>query len=117
MAYADPANDIVLPQVFATADSLSFKLFFSFDYAGNGPWAISRVVDTINTYKGYSSYYRYNGLPFVSTFEGPNEATDWTDIKSQTGGIFFVPDWSSDGAEQALDAGKGIVDALFSKFK
>lgn len=92
-----------------------FSLFFSFDYAGgSGPWPQADVIGYLTQYSAASAYYRYNGQPFVSTFEGPNNAEDWIEIKAQTG-CFFIPDWSSLGAEAALKAGGGgIVDGLFN---
>ncbi|RAQ63065.1 hypothetical protein COH20_006480 [Aspergillus flavus] len=37
MANADPVNDAVVSIFFQEAERLGFQLFFSFDYAGNGP--------------------------------------------------------------------------------
>jgi len=37
MAYAED-DDQSIANVFQVASSLGFRLFFSFDYAGNGPW-------------------------------------------------------------------------------
>lgn len=92
----------------------SFSLFFSFDYAGNGPWPKGTVTNMILEYSQHSSYYRYESKPFVSTFEGPGNAKDWISIKQQSG-CFLIPDWSSLGAKEALEAGGGgIVDGLFS---
>lgn len=34
---------------------------------------------------------------FVSTFEGPDWAENWTNVRDQTGELFLVPDWSSLG--------------------
>lgn len=115
MAYGDPTNDIALPMAFEAASKVSgFSLFFSFDYAGNGPWPKNIVNNLILKYSGYSSYYRYNSKPFVSTFEGPGNGKDWISIKASTG-CFFVPDWSSLGAKAALEAGGGgIADGLFN---
>jgi hypothetical protein len=116
MAYEDPTNEIALPLAFQAAATAvgSFKLFFSFDYAGNGPWPKAVVTAMILQYSGHPSYYYYNSQPFVSTFEGPANADDWKSIKEETG-CFFVPDWSSLGAKEALEAGGGgIVDGLFS---
>ncbi|GLA41375.1 hypothetical protein AnigIFM63309_009465 [Aspergillus niger] len=116
MAYEDPTNDIAIPLAFQAASNVegSFQLFFSFDYAGNGPWPKAVVAGLILQYGSHPSYFQYNSQPFVSTFEGPASAEDWSTIKEQTG-CFFVPDWSSLGAKKALEAGGGgIVDGLFS---
>ncbi|KAF7164009.1 hypothetical protein CNMCM5623_008648 [Aspergillus felis] len=111
MAYNDPTNMKALPAAFATADKLGFKLFFSFDYAGNGNWPRSDVINLINQYSARSSYYFHRRQAFVSTFEGPGRAADWPLIKAATG-CFFVPSWSSLGAKPAVET--GVVDGLFS---
>jgi Glycosyl hydrolase family 71 len=94
--------------------TLGFKLFFSFDYAGGGPWAAGDVSALISKYSSSSAYYRYSGKPFVSTFEGPDNAAEWVSIKASTG-CFFVPDWSSSGANVAIGLAGGVADGLFSK--
>ncbi|KAK3374697.1 glycoside hydrolase [Podospora didyma] len=84
-------DDQSVAAVFNAASALGFKLFFSFDYAGNRPWPKQVVIDLINQYSSSSAYHRYQGRPFVSTFEGPERATDWIDTKGQTQ-CFFGPD-------------------------
>ncbi|KAH1500885.1 hypothetical protein KXX06_001443, partial [Aspergillus fumigatus] len=64
-------------------------------------------------YGSNGAYFQYNGKPFVSTFEGPNNAEDWVTIKAQTG-CFFIPDWSSVGAKPAVALANGVADGLFS---
>lgn len=108
------ANDASLALAFEAASSLNFQLFFSFDYAGNGVWAQTDVISLIIQYSNSSAYFHYNGKPFVSTFEGPDNAEDWAIVKAQTG-CFFIPDWSSLGAIPAAAAANGVVDGLFSK--
>jgi hypothetical protein len=97
----DPKAGQALDAAFVAAQSTGFKLFLSFDYAGGGPWPLDEVVSYINRYGANPQYYRYNGKPFASTFEGPESAADWVAIKSKTG-CFFLPDWSSRGAKEAL---------------
>ncbi|PYI15777.1 hypothetical protein BO99DRAFT_341635, partial [Aspergillus violaceofuscus CBS 115571] len=111
MAYDDATNSLALLLAFDAADDLGFKLFFSFDYAGNGAWPMDDVINLITEYSTRSSYYFYNGQAFVSTFEGPDSADDWTTIKASTD-CFFIPDWSSLGAKAAV--AKGVVDGLLS---
>ncbi|CDM36417.1 CAZyme family GH71 and CBM24 [Penicillium roqueforti] len=111
MAYADSTNTGALAAAFSAADSLGFKLFFSFDYAGNGDWPKADVITLIQQYSAHSSYYFYKGQAFVSTFEGPGRADDWPEIKAVTG-CFFIPSWSSLGAKPAVAT--GVVDGLFS---
>ncbi|KAH7305172.1 glycosyl hydrolase family 71-domain-containing protein, partial [Rhexocercosporidium sp. MPI-PUGE-AT-0058] len=113
IAYGGPSNEVCLSNAFSAADAAGFKLFFSFDYAGNGPWPQSNVISLINGYKMRASYFYYNGKPFVSTFEGPERANDWVTIKGQTN-CFFIPDWSSKGAKVALTQYPGIPDGLFN---
>ena len=74
MANKDSSNDQALPLAFKAAEGLGFKLFFSFDYAGNGAWSKSTVTDLIKKYAASSAYYRRGSQPFVSTlyvFEAP----------------------------------------------
>lgn len=113
MASSQAGNAEVVAAAFTAAANKHFQLFFSFDYAGNGPWDKQDVVDYISKYSETGQYYRFNGQPFVSTFEGPGNANDWVDIKSITG-CFFVPDWSSLGAKVAMQQANGVADGLFS---
>ena len=98
IASGDGNNHNYLGQAFDAADALGFKVFISFDYASGGAWSAGAVTDTINKYKGRSSHFMVNGAPFVSTFEGANNAGDWAGIKGSTG-CYFVPDWSSLGPD------------------
>ncbi|KAK1990526.1 hypothetical protein LX36DRAFT_592420 [Colletotrichum falcatum] len=113
VAYGDPANEDSVAAAFQHVSSLGFHLFFSFDYAGNGPWPKADVTSLINTYAASPAYFRYNGKPLVSTFEGPDSAEDWLDIKPATG-CFFIPDWSSLGARRAAQKAGGVADGLFN---
>lgn len=74
MANNDLTNIKALPAAFSAADSVGFKLFFSFDYARNGNWPKSDVINLINQYSAHASYFFYEGQAFVSTFEGPSRA-------------------------------------------
>jgi hypothetical protein len=67
MASQDTTNDQALPLAFAAAESVGFKLFFSFDYAGNGPWDRDIVTNLINRWKTSGAYYYRGSQPFVST--------------------------------------------------
>lgn len=88
-----------LTNAYAAAEQKQFKLFLSFDYAAQGAWSIASVVSTINAYKASAAQFKVNGLPLVSTFEGPDNSGDWTSIRQQVGGIFFLPDWTSKGPD------------------
>ncbi|KAF4860448.1 Glucan endo-1,3-alpha-glucosidase agn1 [Colletotrichum siamense] len=113
MAKGEPMNTKAIADAFSNAEALGFKLFFSFDYAGRGPFSKDEVISWINKYAPSSAYFKHQGKPFVSTFEGPDQAEDWVDIKATTG-CFFVPDWSSLGAGPAVEKAGGVVDGLFS---
>jgi hypothetical protein len=71
------------------------------------------VINFISKHSGSAAYFKVNGQPLVSTFEGPAQADDWIIIKSQTN-CFFLPDWSSAGAKAALSLSAGVVDGLLS---
>lgn len=115
MAYGDEANDKSVSLAFQAAAQVSgFKVFFSFDYAGNGPWPKATVTEMIQTYGGQAEYFQHStGQPLVSTFEGPDNAEDWVSIKADTG-CYFVPSWSSLGARKALAKEDHVVDGLFN---
>ncbi|RAH87503.1 hypothetical protein BO86DRAFT_300109 [Aspergillus japonicus CBS 114.51] len=113
IAVGDATNTGSVANAFLAAENVGFSLFFSFDYAGNGAWAESDVVSMISTYAQTGAYFQHAGKPLVSTFEGPDNAADWVSIKEQTG-CFFVPDWSSVGAEAAAGLADGVADGLFS---
>lgn len=113
IAKGEDTTSSSMPNAFTAAENLKFSLFFSFDYAGNGPWDKDDVLGLLNKYVSSSAYYLHGGTPFVSTFEGPGNADDWVYIKSEKS-IFFVPDWSSVGAKPAVALGDGVADGLFS---
>ncbi|KAJ5968962.1 Glycoside hydrolase family 71 [Penicillium viridicatum] len=113
LAYNYPTNNRSLENAFKAARTLDFKLFFSFDYVGNGAWPEGDVIAVINKYRDNPAYYQYRGKPFVSTFEGSSNATDWSTIK-KFADCFFVPSWSALGAKDALAVAPGVPDGLFS---
>jgi len=115
--FALPVNfsstDLSLNQVYSAAEQYGngFGLFLSFDYGVVPNWEPSVVISYINRYSSSPAQYRYKDKPFVSTFEGPDHASDWEEIKAQTG-CFFIPDYSSKGAVGA--AALPNVDGLLS---
>ncbi|TQN70327.1 Glucan endo-1,3-alpha-glucosidase agn1 [Colletotrichum shisoi] len=113
MARGEPMDAKAITDAFSNAEALGFKLFFSFDYAGRGPFSKDEVVSSINKYAPSSAYFRHQKKPLVSTFEGPDQAEDRHDVKAITN-CFFVPDWSSLGAGPAIRAASGVADGLFS---
>ncbi len=113
MAVGEATNGASLANAFTAANNLGsgFKLFFSFDYAGNGLWNKADVISLLNQYISNPAYYRRGSQPLVSTFEGPAASADWPAIKAATN-CFFIPSWSSLGAAPAW--AKGTADGLFS---
>ncbi|OAL33162.1 hypothetical protein AYO20_07644 [Fonsecaea nubica] len=100
-----------LDNAYQAADAAGFQMFLSFDYLAQGAWDQNAVIRTVNGYSSHASQFKWEGKPLVSTFEGADHAGDWAYIKAQTN-CFFVPDFSSQGAEGA--AGKPNVDGLLS---
>lgn len=100
-----------LRQAYSAASSLlggRFVMFLSFDMAA-GEWPVDQVVACINEFKDSPAQCRVNGLPFVSTFEGPQWAENWPAVRQATGGIYFVPDWSSLGPH-GVGEKLGLID-------
>ncbi|KAI0116081.1 glycoside hydrolase family 71 protein [Hypoxylon sp. NC0597] len=109
---ADSWNAQQLQLAYDTASSNGFSLFLSFDMAASS-WTVDQVVSLVNQYKGASSQLKVNGKPFVSTFEGPNWADNWASVRSATGDIFLVPDWSSLGP-QGVGSKLSQIDGAFN---
>ncbi|KAI5919550.1 glycoside hydrolase family 71 protein [Camillea tinctor] len=111
----DTYTDAQLQLAYDTAASASgFSLFLSFDMADpTKPWDVNRVSSLVNQYKSAASQFKVNGLPLVSTFEGPSWSGNWASVRSATGGIFLVPDWSSLGAD-GVGAQRSIIDGAFN---
>jgi hypothetical protein len=99
-------NEAALEMAMSAATSTGFKVLFSFDYAGGGPWDPAVVTRLIQKWGPSGAYWKHDGKPLVSTFEGPENATDWIQIKAATG-CFFMPDWSSKGAFPAVGLAGG----------
>lgn len=114
MAYGEEMNDISLGNAFSAARSEGFKLMFSFDYAGRGPWPKALVISMLKYYGSTAEYFKHSdGKPLVSTFEGPDNAKDWIEIKAAVS-CFVIPDWSSVGAKPAVELAGGVADGLFN---
>ncbi|CZR50931.1 related to mutanase [Phialocephala subalpina] len=122
MGYPDSNIPTQVANAFAAAEAAgsSFKLLFAFDYLGGGQtWPATgsnSVVSYLQEYQGSAAYFKYNGLPFVSTFEGTGaNIADWAQggaIRSAVP-VYFVPDWSSlgpTGIQQYLDN----IDGFFN---
>ncbi|KAK0716804.1 glycoside hydrolase family 71 protein [Lasiosphaeria miniovina] len=115
VGFGDDANDKTLATAFKAANAQQFKGFLSLDYLGGPKQAFPKAdaLALVQTFAADPAYFKVDGKPFVSTFEGPAAAGDWPDIKKATN-CFFVPDWSSLGAPAAVAAGGGVADGLFS---
>ncbi|KAI5860904.1 glycoside hydrolase family 71 protein [Durotheca rogersii] len=94
---ADFWNADQLQLAYDTAASHGFSLFLSFDMLASS-WSIDQVVSLVNQYKEVGSQLKVDGKPLVSTFEGTDWVDNWASVRSATGDIFLVPDWSSLGA-------------------
>jgi glucan endo-1,3-alpha-glucosidase len=104
----DSYNDDQLHLAYDVASSNGFAVFLSFDMAAS-QWSADQISSYINTYKVYGSQFKVNDLPVVSTFEGPSQADIWSGVRAATGGIFFVPDWASLGA-QGVQSKLSLID-------
>lgn len=115
IASGDENNSESIATAFSAAQTLGFKLFFSFDYAGGGPWNEDDVIALILQYGSSSAYFGVGdgNAPLVSTFEGPGSAIDWTNIRSKTN-CWLIPDWSSAGANDAMQLNRLAISGLFS---
>ena len=105
-----------LDNAYAVADKLGFKMLISFDQLCCGMWEVEHVTRLINKYKGRQSQFKVGGKPFVSTFEGTNFIEQWAQVRSQTGGIYLVPDWASlgpDGFKQHVGKVEGACKLNF----
>ncbi|GAP93303.1 putative glycoside hydrolase family 71 protein [Rosellinia necatrix] len=109
---ADPYNDEQLHLAYDVAAANGFSVFLSFDMQASH-WDAGQISAYVNTYKGFASQFRVNGLPVVSTFEGPSQADIWPGVRASTGGIFFVPDWASLGA-QGVGSKLSLIDGAFN---
>ena len=94
-AWTEPQLDAA----YDAADQANFKLLISFDQLCCGPWDVNEVSRIINKYKDRGSYYKVDGKPFVSTFEGTDFVDQWANVRGATGGIYLVPDWASLGPD------------------
>ncbi|OTA90693.1 glycoside hydrolase family 71 protein [Hypoxylon sp. CO27-5] len=82
-------------QLFDYASSKSFKLFFSFDFYGNGD--ISQHQALFNQFKDHPAHLKYNNLPVVSSYSGGSIGPDtWRNFKN-TNNVYLIPNPEADG--------------------
>ena len=105
----DTYNDVQLPLAYAAAEAANdFKLFISFDQAAS-TWSVDQVVDRVEQFRDSPAQFKIGGIPVVSTFEGTDWGLDnWATVRDRTGGIHFIPDWSSLGPQGIA----GRLDAI-----
>ncbi|KAI1497932.1 glycoside hydrolase family 71 protein [Biscogniauxia marginata] len=109
---ADTWNDAQLQLAYDTAASNDFSVFLSFDMQTSS-WTVDQVVSFVNQYKSTGSQLKVNNVPVVSTFEGPGWADNWASVRSSTGGVFLIPDWSSLGAA-GVGGRLSLIDGAFN---
>ncbi|KAI1105562.1 glycoside hydrolase family 71 protein [Jackrogersella minutella] len=94
----DPSADWALStvqQLFDYADSKSFKLFFSFDFYGNGD--INQHQALFVQFKDHAAHLQYNNLPVVSSYSGGSVGPDtWKTFKT-TNDVYLIPNPEADG--------------------
>ncbi|KAF2170852.1 glycoside hydrolase family 71 protein [Zasmidium cellare ATCC 36951] len=110
-----------LSQLFETASSSSFKLFFSMDLAQQPN--LSQFVNVVNTYLGHPAYYRSgaNNRPFLSTFNANNHTpSEFSNFKSQLSQqVYFVPDFDDSpnyysNSPSWFSTWNSVIDGAFS---
>jgi glucan endo-1,3-alpha-glucosidase len=81
----------------AAADSSKdFSLFLSFDFSAQDGWNVDNIANYTNAFKGEKAQFKVDGKPLVSTFEGPNFAESWKEVRKKVDGdIYLMPDWAS----------------------
>ncbi|KAI1395445.1 glycoside hydrolase family 71 protein [Hypoxylon fuscum] len=93
---ADWAKNTV-QQLFDYASSKSFKLFFSFDFYGNGD--ISQHQALFAQFKDHPAHLKYGSgnLPVVSSYSGGSVGPDtWRNFKT-TNNVYLIPNPEADG--------------------
>lgn len=88
----DGFTDTQLNYAYSAAEKYgnNFKLFLSFDYGAVPSYDANTIIRRISARSGSTAQYNYaTGKPLVSTFEGPQHAADWANIKAQTN-CFFI---------------------------
>ncbi|KAL8803053.1 MAG: hypothetical protein Q9182_003423 [Xanthomendoza sp. 2 TL-2023] len=106
-------NNVQIANAYSAAESLQFKLFFSFDYAAQGPWQPSAVIALLQQYANSAAQMKVHGASLVSTFEGPDSSNDWRAIRAALP-IFFLPDWTSVGPDAFRTSKLDVTDGAFS---
>jgi hypothetical protein len=105
----DDFTDTQLNNAYSAAEKYgnNFKLFLSFDYGAVPAYDANTIIRRINAHSGSTAQYNYaTGKPLVSTFERPQHAADWGNIKAQNNCFFHSgllqpgPKWRSSRAQR-----------------
>lgn len=115
---ADWAKNTV-QQLFDYAGSKPFKLFFSFDFYGNGD--ISQHQALFAQFKDHPAHLKYgsNNLPVVSSYSGGSVGPDtWKSFKTANN-VYLIPNPEADGNYYSNPSGffkswGDAVDGVFS---
>ena len=107
----DQTTTTQVPQAYAAAAQVGFRVFLSFDYAAQGPWSSQAIVNTIRTYANSPAQFKVNGLPLVSTFAGRGNASDWAPIRQSTP-LFLVPEWTDTDPNSFKSSDEQYVDGV-----
>ncbi|KAI1138033.1 glycoside hydrolase family 71 protein [Hypoxylon sp. FL0543] len=82
-------------QLFDYASSKSFKLFFSFDFYGDGD--INQYQALFSQFKDHPAHLKYNDLPVVSSYSGGSVGPDtWRNFKNANN-VYLIPNPEADG--------------------
>ena len=113
-------NTEALGYLFDAADAHDFKLFMSFDMSWNEIQP-SAIPSWISTYISRPSYYRVDGRPFISTYQGGTlNNSDWDlgmrqPMAAAGNNPYFVPDFDNwPGYPKGFFSNYTTVDGAYS---
>lgn len=112
--FASWSNNTV-DRLFNNADTLGFKLFFSFDMAAGHLTDPSQYAQYLKNYITRASYFKYNGKPLVSTFggEGVSDA-QWSSFKRTVGDMLIVPGFYQATPSTTFFSSRPNLDGVFN---
>ena len=104
--------DRVVNALAAAADNDNFTMFISFDMASL-PFNYT-ILSTFHFAANHPNYYRVNGRPFFSTFDGEFNDTFWVDWKVNSGlNPYFCPCWTNYPTVDLLQ-NHPVADCIFT---
>lgn len=99
--------------LFDQADASGFELFFSFDH--NKLTSPSQYLDFVKPYLTRASYFKYNGKPIVSTFNGEAVSNDeWASFKVAAGDVLLIPGFSNATPSPDFFSDRSALDGIFN---